>query len=258
MTGTGLNAFSLEGKNILVTGATSGIGRQIAITCSRLGATVVITGRNKERLDETLAAMAQPERHLACAIDINDFDSIGEVVKDAVVQKGKFHGLVNCAGISPTVPFRTFSVAKLQETFSTNVVAAMNLTKIVCKPVNMDAEGGSVVFIASVMGSVGEVGKSLYGMSKGAIVAGVKSLAVEYGPKNIRFNSISPGVVVTPMSMSSEYSKDEDRLKYVTGLHPLGLGQPEDIANGTAFLLSDASRWVTGADLKIDGGYTAQ
>ncbi|MEL1243406.1 SDR family oxidoreductase [Flavobacterium sp. DGU11] len=258
MMNTDLNAFALENKNIIVTGATSGIGKQIAILCSRLGATVILLGRNKERLDETVAALTTPENHIAYSIDINDFDAVADVVKEVVAQKGKIHGLVNCAGVSPTIPFRTLSVQKMQEVFSTNVVAAMNLAKIVCKPANIATEGGSIVFIASVMGSVGEVGKSLYGMSKGALIAGAKSLAVEYGAKKVRFNAISPGVVVTPMSMSSEYSKDVEKLSYVTGLHPLGLGQPEDIAQGTAFLLSDASRWITGADLKIDGGYTAQ
>ncbi|OIQ21495.1 MAG: short-chain dehydrogenase [Flavobacterium sp. MedPE-SWcel] len=253
-----MNAFALQNKNIVVTGATSGIGKQIAILCSKLGASLILLGRNEERLNETMKELQTPENHLAYKIDINDYDAIADIVKDAVAKKGKLHGLVNCAGVSPTMPFRTTSVTKMEEVFKTNVIAAMNLTKLVCKPANMVNDGGSVVFVASVMGTVGEVGKSLYGMSKGALVAGVKSMAIEYAPKNIRFNTISPGVVVTPMSMSSEYSKDPDKLDFVTKLHPLGLGVPQDIAQATTFLLSGASRWITGVDLKIDGGYTAK
>jgi len=253
-----INTFALKNKIVLVTGATSGIGRQIAISCSSLGATVILVGRNKERLDETLNNLSEPEKHLTYSIDLNDFDAVATMVKDVVAAKGKINGLVNCAGISPTLAFRTASSDKMNEAFNTNVLSAMNLTKLICKPANMPAEGGSVVFIASVMGSVGQMGKTLYSMTKGAIIAGVKSLAIEYASKNIRFNTISPGVVVTPMSMSSEYSKDPEKLDFVTKLHPLGLGEPEDIANGTTFLLSDASRWITGTDIIIDGGYTAQ
>lgn len=253
-----VKAFQLNGKVIAVTGASSGIGRQIAITCSKLGATLVLFGRNRERLQETLDHTDEPQRHLIFDLDINDSGLVADAVKQAVVQKGAFSGLVNCAGVSPTMPLRATTEAKMQEVFNTNVIAAMSLTKAVCKASNSIPDGASVVFVASVMGTVGEMGKSLYGMSKGALIAGAKSLAVEYASKNIRFNTISPGVVVTPMSMSSEYSKDEQKLQFVTGLHPLGLGKPEDIANGAAFLLSDASRWITGTDIIIDGGYTAK
>lgn len=253
-----VKAFQLNGKVIAVTGASSGIGRQIAITCSKLGATLVLFGRNRERLQETLEHTDEPQRHLVFDLDINDSGLVADAVKQAVAQKGAFSGLVNCAGVSPTMPLRATTEAKMQEVFNTNVIAAMSLTKTVCKASNIIPDGASVVFVASVMGTVGEIGKSLYGMSKGALIAGAKSLAVEYASKNIRFNTISPGVVVTPMSMSSEYSKDEQKLQFVTGLHPLGLGKPEDIANGAAFLLSDASRWITGTDIIIDGGYTAK
>ncbi|AXG73144.1 SDR family NAD(P)-dependent oxidoreductase [Flavobacterium arcticum] len=253
-----INAFALQGKTIVVTGATSGIGKQIAILCSGLGASLILLGRNTERLNETMSSLHEPDNHLAYEIDINNYDAVADIIKDAVAKKGKLNGLVNCAGVSPTMPFRTTSTTKMEEVFATNVIAAMNLTKLVCKPANMISEGGSVVFIASVMGTVGEVGKSLYGMSKGALIAGAKSMAIEYAAKNIRFNTISPGVVVTPMSMSSEYSKDSDKLDFVTKLHPLGLGMPQDIAQATVFLLSGASRWITGVDLKIDGGYTAK
>ncbi|QYJ67309.1 SDR family NAD(P)-dependent oxidoreductase [Flavobacterium litorale] len=253
-----INAFALQDKNLVVTGATSGIGRQIAILCSRLGASLVLLGRNTERLNETRSMLHEPNNHLTYEIDINNYDAASSIIKDAVAKNGKLHGLVNCAGVSPTMPFRTTSNAKMEEVFATNVIAAMNLTKLVCKPANMVGQGGSVVFIASVMGSVGEVGKSLYGMSKGALIAGAKSMAIEYASKNIRFNTISPGVVITPMSMSSEYSKHPEKLDFVTKLHPLGLGMPQDIAQATTFLLSDASRWITGVDLKIDGGYTAK
>jgi NAD(P)-dependent dehydrogenase (short-subunit alcohol dehydrogenase family) len=132
------------------------------------------------------------------------------------------------------------------------------LSKICCKSGVVHPDGASIVWIASVTASVGAVGKALYGASKSALVAAAKGLALEYAPKKIRFNTISPGVVVTPMSMSSVYSKNPEALKQVADLHPLGLGQPDDVAAAVVFLLSDEARWVTGTDLIIDGGYTSR
>jgi NAD(P)-dependent dehydrogenase (short-subunit alcohol dehydrogenase family) len=112
--------------------------------------------------------------------------------------------------------------------------------------------------MASVMGMVGEAGKTLYGMTRGALIAAAKSMALEFAPREVRVNSISPGVVETPLSQNSYYSKDEKLLEQVKNQHPLGLGKPGDVANACVYLLSDASRWVTGSNLTIDGGYTAR
>ncbi len=118
--------------------------------------------------------------------------------------------------------------------------------------------GASIIFVASIMGIVGEVGKTAYAMSKGALIAGVRSLSLELALKKIRVNAISPGVVITPMSSSSFYSKDEERIRKIETLHPLGLGNVDDVANACVYLISDASKWVTGTNLIVDGGYTAR
>ena len=250
--------FSLSGKNILVTGASSGIGRQIAIACSAMNARVILLGRNRERLEETRAAMQVPERHLYYSADLLEYDKIEPIIKGATGNIGKIHGLVNCAGISTTLPLRVTTMSKLTDIFQTNVSSAINLTKIVCKPAYIAENGASIVFMSSVMSVVGEAGKTLYAMTKGALVAATKSLAIELAPRKIRVNCISPGVVVTPMSDSSFYSKNEETLNQIKALHPLGLGQVADIAHPCVFLLSDGAGWITGTNLIVDGGYTAR
>lgn len=252
------NPFSLEGKTIIITGASSGIGRQTAISCSRAGAKVVLMGRDESRLQETLAAMDSTDLQLVFAVDLLDYDAVGKVLKDAVSQLGSFHGLVNAAGISTTLPLKLLSPEKMDHFFRTNVHGAIQLTKLFTKHAAQDNAGVSVIFLSSVMGMVGEMGKTIYSLTKGALISGAKSLALELATRNIRVNTISPGVVVTPMSQSAVYSQDEESLNRVKSLHPLGLGQPEDVANACIYLLSDASRWVTGTNLVVDGGYTAR
>ena len=119
-------------------------------------------------------------------------------------------------------------------------------------------DGGSIVFISSVMGVVGENGKTLYSMTKGALISAVKSMSVELAPRKIRVNAISPGMVETPMSKNAIYSRNEESLDKLRKMHPLGFGKPEDVANASVFLLSDASRWITGTNLIVDGGYLAK
>lgn len=253
-----MNSFSLENKLILITGASSGIGRQCAINCSKMGASVVLLGRNRERLKETQISMKYPENHLIYSVDLLEFDKISEIVKEIVLKKGKIYGLINNAGISTTLPLSSVSPAKMDNFFKTNVIGAVNLTRQVVKISNFYQKGGSLIFLSSVMGSVGEKGKSLYAMTKGAIISTVKSLALELACRNIRVNSISPGVVETPMSKNAIYSRNQKSYNEIINKHPLGLGTPEDIANACIYLLSDASRWVTGTNLIVDGGYLAK
>jgi NAD(P)-dependent dehydrogenase (short-subunit alcohol dehydrogenase family) len=252
------NPFSLEGKTIIITGASSGIGRQTAISCSKAGARVVLLGRDETRLQETLAAMNSSDLHLVYAVDLLDFEVVAEVMKDVFMQVGAYHGLVNAAGISTTLPLKLLSPEKMDHFFRTNVHGAIQLTKLFMKHAAQDNEGASVIFISSVMGMVGEMGKTVYSLTKGALISGARSLALELATRNVRVNTISPGVVVTPMSQSAVYSQDEESLNRVKSLHPLGLGKPEDVANACIYLLSGAARWVTGTNLVVDGGYTAR
>jgi len=223
-----------------------------------MGARVVILGRNKDRLSETRQLMDDPERHTIQAVDLLEYGDVSLIVREIVIQEGRIDGLINCAGISTTLPVNAVTTEKMEYFLRTNVIGGINLTKQVVSSACISASGGSVVFISSVMGVVGESGKMLYSMSKGALISAVKSLSVELAQKKIRVNSVSPGVVDTPMSKSAVYSKDEESLNRVRAYHPLGLGRPEDVANACVFLLSDAARWITGTNLVVDGGYLAK
>jgi NAD(P)-dependent dehydrogenase (short-subunit alcohol dehydrogenase family) len=202
--------------------------------------------------------MAVPDSHFVRSVDLLDYSSVVEIIGELVNQKGRINGLINCAGISTTLAVNGISIEKLELFLNTNVISAINLTKHAVKGTNFSEEGGSIIFIASVMGVAGEVGKTLYSLTKGAVVAATKSMALELAPRKIRVNAVSPGVVETPMSQKSVYSRNEDSLKMIKSLHPLGLGQPDDIANTCVFLLSDAARWITGTNLIVDGGYLAR
>jgi len=251
-----LNPFSLTNKTIIVTGASSGIGRQCAISCSQLGAMIIIMGRNKERLKETMALLNEEQEHMLYSLDLTDYENLGEFVKFVKTEWDHVDGILNCAGVSTTLPFRRVTPEKMDEFFHNNVISAFNLCRVFIQE-KLIGENGSIIFLSSVMGIAGATGKTLYGMTKGALLSGAKSLALELAPKNIRVNCISPGVVISPMSKNAIYSKDEESLQRVTDLHPLGLGEVKDVANACIYLLSDASIWVTGSNLIIDGGYTA-
>ena len=249
------NPFSLEGKTIVVTGASSGIGQQVAIACSQMGAKVALIGRNVERLEETKSQLVGA-RHLVLSYDLTDLEHHKDLVAGIVAKMGVIDGLVNCAGISTTLPFKLMTPEKLDEFFKTNVYATIELTRQVLNIKNVNKQGASVIFFASVMGCVGENAKSLYSLTKGALISGCRSLAIEYAPKKIRINVVSPGVVETAINRNQPYLADPERRKYTESLHPLGIGTTEDIANACVYLLSDASRWVTGQNLVVDGGYT--
>jgi NAD(P)-dependent dehydrogenase (short-subunit alcohol dehydrogenase family) len=253
-----VDIFSLKNKNIIITGASSGIGRQCAISASQLGAKVVLLARNREKLEETKNMLERPDEHLICVADLIDFEQAQEIIKLTMSEIGKIHGVIHAAGISTTLPLRNTTSSKLDDYFKTNVYAGVQLTQLLSKPLFISETGASIVFITSVMGVVGEVGKTIYSLTKGALVSGSKSMALELAPKKIRVNCVSPGVVITAMSNNAVYSQDEKSLEKIKSYHPLGLGKPEDIANTCMFLLSDASRWITGTNLIVDGGYTAR
>lgn len=251
------NPFSLEGKTVIVTGASSGIGRQCAIDCSKMRAKVVLVARNKERLKETLSQM-EGEGHIVMPFDLTNFKSIPLIINDIVTKIGPLDGVINCAGISTTEPLKLTTKERLDEFFQANVYSAVMLSKEVCKMKNYNKNGCSIIMLASVMGIVGESMKSSYSLTKGALISGVRSLACEYAKKNIRFNCVSPGIIETPINATQTYMKDPELRAQFTAKHLLGLGKTSDISNACLFLLSDASRWITGQNLIIDGGYTIQ
>lgn len=252
------NPFSLEGKVVVISGAASGIGRQCAINCSKMGAKLILLDLNAEGLSETMTMVERPEEHYLAVVNLTDYERVPEVIKEAVAKIGRITGLLNCAGISTTLPLNVAKPDVLDKFFHVNVYTAYFLAQTVCKVGNFRKEGGSIVFFSSAAGQFGETCKSIYGMTKGALYSCAKSLACELARKNIRVNSISPGVIVTPINMNLPHIADPEQRKQTEALHLLGLGNPEDIANACVYLLSDASRWVTGSNLVVDGGYTTR
>jgi len=253
-----MNKFGLQNKTIIVTGASSGIGRESALLGSEMGANVILFGRNEERLEVTLSSLNTDVLSKYFAFDLTDFSGAEKIISELPGEFLPVSGLVNCAGISTTLPVKLVTPQKINDFFNINVTASFNLARLVSKKGIISENGGSIIFISSVMGIVGEIGKTIYGLSKGALISGAKSLALEFAMKNIRVNCVSPGVVDTPMSQKSVYSRNEDSLDKIRNLHPLGLGTPLDVANLVVFLLSDASRWITGTNIIIDGGYTVR
>ena len=248
------NPFSLEGKNIIVTGASSGIGRQCAINCSRMGATVALIGRDESRLQDTLSQM-EGKGHLVCPVDLNQLENIKLLVQDVVSKLGPLDGFIHSAGIEKTLPIKSLKPSDYEDIIRVNTLSAFEFVRYFCGSKNFN-QGGSMVIISSITSVIGRVGVSAYAASKGAIVSAVKTMALELAKRNVRINAVSPGTVLTPL-MQSYLSQitEEERQKRVEGF-PLGLGEPTDIANACVFLLSDASRWITGQNLIVDGGYT--
>lgn len=245
------NPFSLEGKHILVTGASSGIGRGICIDCSKMGATVHLVARNEERLNETLSQM-EGEGHQIHKVDLCNKDAVLELV-DCLPQ---LNGVVLCAGIIKTMPVKNISEDALEEIFNVNIMADIRMVSRMLKKKKLN-KGASVVFISSVSTFNVKVGNSLYSATKGAVNSFAKAMALEVSKQEMRVNCIQPGFV--PSSILSSGAIEEDAfLKFYAERHPLGFGTPTDIANGCIYLLSDASRWVTGSIFTIDGGYTLQ
>ena len=250
MNETIFNPFSLAGKTVLVTGASSGIGRETAIACSRMGAGVVINGRNQERLQETSDLMAGPVVGMIVA-DLTSLDDVKRMLSEIPA----LDGAVLCAGNSTTLPLQFGSREKFDEMFDINFFAPVELLRLLYKK-KVLKKGASVVLIASIGGTHSFMpGNGVYGASKAALNSVMKYAAREYASRKVRVNSICPGMVDTPLIHRGTITEEqlaEDARKYPLGRY----GKPEDIANGALYLLSDASSWLTGHDLVIDGGFS--
>ncbi len=244
------NPFSLEGKTILVTGASSGIGRATAIECSKMGASVIITARNQERLEETLSMM-QGDTHIARTLDVLDADSMAEFVNWLPA----LDGMVLCAGIGVRMPTQFSTPAKFQKLFQTNFFATVELTRLIQKNKKIKT-GGSIVALASIGGVYAHFyGNGIYGAAKAALSSWMKFLAKELAIKNIRVNCICPGMVKTPLTAPGNLTQEQ--LEADEARYPLKrYGKPEEIAYACVYYLSDASSWVTGTNFVIDGGVT--
>lgn len=247
----------LHQKNILITGASSGIGRAIAFEAAKQGARIILLARDCEKLEETKNSFERPNEHFSISIDLSKEGFEGEL-EERIKSFGKIDGFVHAAGISQTNPLKLIKTDDAISCFQLNVFSALFTTQILMKPSIRNTNSFSGVYISSVVSEVGEKGKTLYSMSKSALVGMAKSLALEYANKGARFNCISPAVVETPLSQKSYYRQDENAMKEILNKHPLGLGAPEDVAYAAVFLLSEQSKWITGINMPVDGGYLAK
>ena len=246
--------LNLEGKRILVTGASSGIGRACAIMLSELGASVILTGRRADALDETRRRMENQDKHLIYPCDITSVSEVDELVKAS----GKIDGLVHAAGIGPMCPIGFVEDEEIQRVMKTNYFSFLELMKHYSKAKNRSPRL-SVVAVSSVSALAGWGGVVVYCGSKGALSASVRALAMELAPKGVRVNAVCPSNIKTPMyEAGSVEMNDEASLKALMAKQPLGLGLPEQVASAVAFLLSDAASFITGVNLPVDGGYLAQ
>ena len=247
---TSYNPFSLEGKKILITGASSGIGQETAIQCSRLGAQIILTGRDKGRLNETYNQLSG-EGHIQMIADL----TIQEELENLVSSISDLDGVVLCAGKPKTLPFPFCTRENFDDVFNINLFSPIELLRLLVKKKKLN-KNSSVVFVSSI-GGVRAYGasNSIYGASKSAIDSMMKTCARELAPKKIRVNSVNPGMVETKLIHVGTIT--EEQLEADKKTYPLQrYGNPYDIAMGIVYLLSDASSWVTGHPLVIDGGKT--
>ena len=246
--GVSYNPYSLEGKTILVTGASSGIGRGTAIECSKMGARVIITARNEERLNETLEQLVG-EGHEMRLCNLADNNAIKEMV-DTLPE---LQGVVNNAGFTTIQPISFINEEVFQNIMQVNTMAPVLLLKYLLKKKKLKS-GASVVFTSSLAGiGTMSVGNTMYGCSKGAISAFIKGAAKELAAKHIRVNAVCPGMVESQILASGPIS--DGQMEKLIDLYPLGrFGKPEDVAWAMIYLLSDASSWITGVNLPVDGG----
>jgi len=244
---------ALKGCTILVTGASSGIGKATAILLSECGARVVINGRDESRLNQTLSQMSGSD-HVVSAAPLETADQTNDWLKCVLDASGPVDGLFHVAGIELIRPIRMIKQAQLNDLFGSSLFAAFGIARALSSK-NAITEGGSLVFMSSVAGSTGQIGMSAYSAAKAAIDGMVRSLSCELSVKKIRVNSIAAGAVHTPMHQRLTKGGNIDAIMAYEKSHLLGFGEPQDVAQAALYLLSPASRWVTGTTMVVDGGY---
>jgi len=244
-----VSPFSVAGKRVLITGASGGLGSVTAVAFARNGATVVACGRSRERLEKTLSECFGEGHEMAVG------DLTADEVMDATVEvAGKVDGVVHCAGISIPTPLRLAKREYVEAVFRTNYIAPIMLTQRLLSKGRV-AKGGSILFLASIAAYRGVAGTGIYAGSKAALVGTTRCIALETAKHGIRINCLAPDLVETPLiETSGTLQGTGEWLDMQRKLHPLGLGKPEDVANAAIFFLSDASRWITGTSLLMDGG----
>jgi NAD(P)-dependent dehydrogenase (short-subunit alcohol dehydrogenase family) len=257
MTTPGERFLEFHGKCVVVSGASGGIGRACAVELSRHGARLILIGRNEPALTQTVSEL-EGQGHETVRLDLTSVQAIGAEILRVAGKVGRLYGLCHAAGVVATSPLSTSTVDVVQSMMTVNVLAGLELARAVTRRDVMEPEGGSLVFLSSIYGKVGAAGETGYCATKGAIAAAVRAMAIELARRRIRVNSISPGLVKTAMTESALSVLSSEQVMAIEAKHPLGPGTPADVARAAVFLLAPTTKWITGTDLAVDGGYSAQ
>ncbi|MDB5362915.1 MAG: short-chain dehydrogenase [Rhodospirillales bacterium] len=253
---TGLiNPLSLARRRILVTGASSGIGRATAELLARLGASVIVAGRDEERLARTRSSLVG-DGHSQIAFDLSAIDEIPGIVARLAKEGGALSGIAHCAGVQAGRPMRIVDQNFMDDLFRVNVQSGLALARGF-RQRGVPASGAAMVLVSSVSAFVGQASNVVYCATKGAVVSATKALAVEFMRDKIRVNCVCPALVETEMADRFRTTMSDEQWQGYVAQYPMGIGQPADIANSVAFLLSDAARWINGTTLVLDGGLLA-
>ena len=239
--------FNLHNHRVLITGASSGIGRACAIEASAMGALCILVGRNPNKLEETASLCKTDAEIIEC--DITQYDAL----KKSISQIPKLDGVVHCAGITHPRPIKFLKPEHVHKIFEINYTAPVLLTSLLLQADKIN-EGASFVFMSSVSSQHPYFGGSMYVSSKAALEAFSKSLAIECAPRKIRSNVVRPGLVNTRMLEETKDAGTEENFQDYEKMYPLGFGEPEDVANAVCYFLSKEAKWITGSELKMDGG----
>ena len=249
------NPMDLSGRLMLVTGASAGIGRATAVMLSRLGARVILNGRDTARLEET-AARLEGDGHAVAAFDLSDLEAVPGWVKTRTAAHGPLDGIAHCAGIQTLRPIRIFSAEFFDAVMRANLGSALALARGL-RQKGCHAERAAMALISSTAATAASPGNVVYAASKGGIIAATKGLAVELLSDGIRVNCVVPSIVETELIERGKQKLTAEQYEHLRTLQPLGFGHPDDIAHMLAYLLADTSRWMTGSIVTVDGGRTA-
>ena len=247
-----------EGRWIVVSGASSGIGRAISLQLVAQGARVVLMGRNLERLNETAQLSGAADQTHVCALDLADLQGIAPALKGLVQTTGRLYGLCHSAGLSQTLPLVATRPDRVRALMEINFQAGLELARALTDRAVLAEQGGSVLWISSVYAHVGAPGQIAYCATKGAIGAATRAMALELAPRRVRVNCVSPGMVKTEMTSATGSRMTAEQWAKIEALHPLGIGSVQDVARAASFLLDPLNAWITGADWVVDGGYSLQ
>jgi len=243
-------------RTVLVSGASSGIGRAIAVELVRRGARAVLVGRREAQLRETAELSGEPARCEILPLDLSRLEDIGPAVAAVAARTGRLYGIVHSAGVVQTLPLAASKPERLRAMLDINLIAGMELVRAFARRDVAAEAGGSILWISSVYAHVAAPGQAGYCASKGAVSSAVRALALELAPRRIRVNALSPGMVRTAMTDPTTSRMTAEQWEKIVSMHPLGIGAPEDVARAAAFMLDPTNTWLTGADLVLDGGYT--